>query len=311
MTTDDAQPDGAVVVGVDGTPNDEAPLRAAVAQARLHRRPLHLLHATTVGIVPWTPERLARQRALTKACLEEVATVAPDVEVSSATPVADQAAALVEASRGAWLVVMGAGRLGRVGSVVLGATTGKVASHSQCPVLVVPDGWTGADGAPVVVGVDDAANSRPAVEWAYAEAAARRVPLVAVHAWWWEEPSPLVDLAADDELDSDNDWTALAESRRVMMGEMLAGGRGGYPDVAVRTEIVRGDATAVLEEASGDAQLVVVGTRGRGGFTGLLLGSVSSRALHHSRCPVVVVPSPQRQARPGIDVSTRQETSQS
>lgn len=291
MTTEDVQPDGAVVVGVDGTPSDEAPLREAVAEARLHRRPLHVLHATTTGIVPWTPERLSRQHALTKACVEEVATVAPDVEVSSATPVADQSAALVEASRGAWLVVMGTGRLGRVGSVVLGATTGKVASHSQCPVLVVPDGWTAAEGAPVVVGVDDAANSRPAVEWAYAEADARRAPLVAVHAWWWEEPSPLVDLPTDEELASDDDWTALAESRRMMMSEMLAGGRAEYPDVAVRTEFVRGDATAVLEEASEDAQLVVLGTRGRGGFTGLLLGSVSSRALHHSRCPVVVVPS--------------------
>jgi nucleotide-binding universal stress UspA family protein len=295
MTQDGAQPNGAVVVGVDGTPNDGAPLRAAIAQARMARRPLHVLHATGVGIVPWTPERLATQRALTKACVEDATTLAPDLVISSATAVADQSAALVDASTTARLVVMGAGRLGQVGSVVLGATTGKVASHSQCPVLVVPDAWTASEGMPVVVGVDDGPNSQPAVEWAYAEASARSAPLVALHAWWWEEPSALMGSPTGDE-GWEEDWTALAESRRVMMGEMLAGGREKYPDVEVRTEFVRGDATTALEEASGDAQLLVVGTRGRGGFTGLLLGSVSSRALHHSRCPVVVVPSPRVRA---------------
>jgi nucleotide-binding universal stress UspA family protein len=175
--------------------------------------------------------------------------------------------------------------------VVLGATTGKVASHARCPVLVVPDAWTPTDRTDVVVGVDDSEHSVPAVEWAFAEASARRAGLVALHAWWWEEPSPLFDPPTDDEAGWTEDWSAVVESRRVMMSELLAGWREKYPDVEVRVELVRGDPTAVLEEASREAQLVVLGTRGRGGFTGLLLGSVSSRALHHSQCPVVVVPS--------------------
>jgi nucleotide-binding universal stress UspA family protein len=300
MTTSRTQPSGAIVVGVDGTPSDERPLQTGIAQARLHRRPLHIVHATGVGAVPWTPERLAKQDALTAACVDQARGINGDVDISSATVVDDQSAALVEASRTASLVVMGAGRLGTVGSVVLGATTGKVASHAQCPVMVVPDAWTPADDLPVVVGVDDEVHSRPAVDSAFAEASARKAPLVALHAWWWGEPSPLSsEIVWDQESGWDDDWKAVAASQRVMMSEMLAGWQEKYPDVEVRTEFVRGDATAVLEEASGDAQLLVVGTRGRGGFTGLLLGSVSSRALHHSRCPVLVVPSVPRHPATG------------
>lgn len=292
------QPHGAVVVGVDGTTHDEEPLRAAVDHARRHHRPLHVLHATAVGIVPWTPERLAKQRELTAGCVDRVRSLAPELEAGSSTVVDDQSAALVAASRTASVLVMGTGRLGRVGAVVMGATTGKVASHAHCPVMVVPDGWPPADAGgdagqqpAVLVGVDDEEHSRPALEWAFAEASARRAPLVALHAWWWEEAGPLATgiSVADDELEVE------AQAQQVMMSEMLAGLREKYPDVEARTDFVRGETTAVLEEASNDAQLLVVGSRGRGGFTGLLLGSVSARAIHHSRCPVVVVPSTSRE----------------
>jgi nucleotide-binding universal stress UspA family protein len=300
MTEPTAPPRGAVVVGVEGSDSDEQPLQVAVAQARRHHRPLHVLHATAIGIVPWTPERLAAQRAITAGCLERARVLAPDLSLNSSTVVDDQSAALVAASREASVVVMGAGRLGRVGSIVLGATTAKVASHAQCPVLVVPDAWTGAragaesgpgNAPPVVVGVDDEEHSVPALDWAFAEASARNAPLLALHAWWWDEPSPLSSAN-----DLQEEWQLVAESQRVLMSEMVAGRREKYPDVEVRIELTRGDTTAVLEQASDDAQLLVVGTRGWGGFGGLLVGSVRARALHHSRCPVVVVPSTPRES---------------
>jgi nucleotide-binding universal stress UspA family protein len=295
MIHNENQPRGAVVVGVEGTDADERPLRAAIAQARRHHRPLHVLHATAIGIVPWTPERLGRQHALTAGCLDLVRSWAPDLEATSATVVDDQSAALVEAGRTASMMVLGASRLGRFGSVVLGATTGKVATHAQCPVMVVPHGWTepGNEGdgpLDVVVAVDDEEHSLPALEWAFAEASARRAPLLAVHAWWWEEPGPLSSGVVDDE----DEWEDAAQAQRVMMSEMLAGLREKFPDVEASTEFIRGETIDALEEASGDAQLLVLGTRGRGGFAGLLLGSVSARALHRSRCPVVVVPSTSR-----------------
>lgn len=286
MTEANSQPPGAVVVGVEGSPFDEQPLRAAIDAARRHHRPLHLLHATSVGIVPWTTERLDKQRAITAAGLDHARSLAPDLVLSSATVVDDQSAALVAASRTASLLVMGPGRLGRVGAVILGGTTGKVASHAGCPVMVVPDADPPTWKLPVVVGVDDDVHSRPAVEWACAEAAAREVPLVAVHGWWWSEAGPLASAP-----DWDEEWSHLADAQRVMMSEMLAGWRDKYPDLEVSSEFTRDDASTVLENASRGAGLLVVGTRGRGGFAGLLLGSVSSRAMHQSHCPVVVVPS--------------------
>lgn len=289
---------GSVVVGVEGHPRDELPLRAAIAEARRHHRPLHLLHATAIGIVPWTPERLDRQRALTAQALERAAAIAPDLDITAATEVADQSAALIEASSVASLVVVGAGGLGHLGAVVLGATTGKVAAHSSCPVMAVPqddaDRSPGGspDALPVVVGIDDEEHSSAAVGWAFAEAAAREVPLTAVHAWWWGQPGPLATAPApDDPEEWADDWESAAQAQRVMMSEMLAGWREKYPEVDVDVQFVRGDSTAVLRELSSDAGVLVLGTRGRGGFAGLLLGSVSARALHHSRCPVVVVPS--------------------
>ena len=292
MNATENQPRGAVVVGVDGTDTDELQLRVAIAHARRHHRPLHVLHATAIGIVPWTPERLGRQHVLTAGCLDRVRSLAPDLTASSATVVDDPSAALVAASRTASVVVLGAGHLNRFGSVLLGATTGKVATHARCPVMVVPHAWTEPDAdaerpLEVVVAVDDEAHSLPALEWAFAEASARRAPLLAVHAWWWEEPGPLSSGVVDD----DDEWEDAAQAQRVMMSEMLAGLGEKFPDVEVSTEFVRSETVDALEEASGDAQLMVLGTRGRGGFAGLLLGSVSARALHHSRCPVVVVPT--------------------
>ena len=107
MTDTRTQPRGAVVVGVDGSPSDEQPLQAGVAQARLHQRPLHIVHATGIGIVPWTPERLAKQDALTATCVKQARVLTGDVDISSATVVDDQSAALVEASRTASLIVWG------------------------------------------------------------------------------------------------------------------------------------------------------------------------------------------------------------
>jgi nucleotide-binding universal stress UspA family protein len=304
MSDTHTPPRGSVVVGVEGHDKDEQPLRAAVAEARRHHRPLHLLHATAIGIVPWTVERLDRQRALTAGAVERAVALAPDLSITSSTVVADQSAALIDASAVAALVVVGTGSLGHVGAVVLGATTGKVVAHSSCPVMAVPQHDEGRaaggppDALPVVVGVDDEEHSSAAVEWAFAEAAARRAPLTAVHAWWWDEPGPLaIATAPDDPEEWADDWASAAQAQRVMMSEMLAGWREKYPEVEVDVQFVRGESTAVLQELSGDAGVLVLGTRGRGGFTGLLLGSVSARALYHSRCPVVVVPSHPR--RPG------------
>ena len=124
------------------------------------------------------------------------------------------------------------------------------------------------------------------MEFAFAEASSRRAELVPVHTWWWEEPGPF--LAGSE---WDDEWVEVAETQKVLVAEMLAGWREKYPDVKVSPTAVRGQAAVVLEQVSKNAQLLVVGSRGRGGFAGLLLGSVSNRVLHQAKCPTVVVPS--------------------
>ncbi len=286
MTTNTEQPRDAVVVGVDGSPAGDRALAFAVEQAARSHRPLHLVHATGVGIVPWTEERLQRQREITEERRQRAVELDDEVAVTAATVVGEAAASLVEASRTASLVVLDAGGLGTAMGVLMGATTHQVAAHAHCPVMVTPHTDEPSRSGPVVVGIDADERSAAAIEWAFAEASARDAELVAVHTWWWEDPNPFFGGVDREEI-----WQEVAESQRLLVAEMLAGWQEKYPDVVLIPSLVRGQAATVLEDVSGSSQLVVVGSRGRGGFAGLLLGSVGLHALHHTRCPLVVVHS--------------------
>jgi nucleotide-binding universal stress UspA family protein len=137
----------------------------------------------------------------------------------------------------------------------------------------------------VLLGVDGSPANDPAVGFAFEEAALRGVPLLALHAWSHPVstgPGDMQPLVYDD-------VEVSAEENRVL-AEALAGWHDKYPDVTIHRELVHEGARTALIEATGRAQLAVVGTRGRGGFAGLLLGSVSQAVLHHAACPVAVVP---------------------
>jgi nucleotide-binding universal stress UspA family protein len=135
--------------------------------------------------------------------------------------------------------------------------------------------------APVVVGVDGSPLSEAALAFAYEAAVMRKVPLVAVHTWW--------ELILDPHVTSMIDWAALENEEREVLAERLAGWGEKYPDVQVERLVLRDHPGHVLVEQSKRAQLVVVGSRGRGGFTGLVLGSVSHAVLQRAHCPVAVV----------------------
>lgn len=289
MSRLDAQPRHAVVVGVDGSAAAHRALDVAVEEAIRLRRPLHVLHATGVGIVPWTPERLEGQDRISDAAAHRAREGAPDLEVTRETVVADPAAALVAASGTADLVVVDAGGLGRATGILLGSTSRAVAAHADCPVLLTPHTGEWKEHGPVIVGVDASEHSVPAIAWAFTEASARGTALLAVHTWWWEEPDPFLSGR-----DWEGEWRDVAESQRLEVAEMLAGWQEKYPDVQVSTMLVRGHAPAVLAEESRDGQLLVVGSRGRGGFTGLLLGSVGASLITHTHCPLTIVPSTHR-----------------
>lgn len=286
MSMSARQPQNAVVVGVDGGVAANQALDAAVEEAERSGRPLHILHATRMGMLPWNPERIAAHERIALGCYDRAKRANPTLSITYATQIEDPAAALVAASLTASLVVLGPASYGRAASTVLGATSQQVAAHSRCPVMVTPQSGRWASRGPVVVGVDAAEHSVPAIAFAFAAASMRQTELVAVHTWWRDEAGPFLPGSG-----SEAEWTQVAQTQKLMLAEMLAGWQDKYPDVQVTPTSVRGQAAVVLEQVSADAQLLVVGSRGRGGFTGLLLGSVSSRVLHRAHCPAVVVPS--------------------
>ena len=141
----------------------------------------------------------------------------------------------------------------------------------------------GGDG-PVVVGVDDSPVSDVAVAEAFRQASLRGVPLVAVHTW-----TPLdADALHGYGIETD-EIIRMSEEALEALGERLAGYRADYPDVTVKHAVLPDEpAKAVLDVAGKDASLIVVGSRGRGGFKGLLLGSTSQKVMHQAQVPVLV-----------------------
>ncbi|MBD3781562.1 MAG: universal stress protein [Micrococcales bacterium] len=274
-----------VVVGVDVDAPCEAVLAAAAEVSMGTDRGVHLVNAADVGIVPWTTDRLARQDTRLAAVRRDLESLGAR-RVTAETVLDRPARALVAASTTAELVVVGSGHLGRGAATVVGGTMHQVVAHAACPVLVVPPQPASRGTGPIVLGVDPDPHCAPAVAAAFAEASRRRAPLVAVHVCTWHEEDPLT---AGPEWDVDAEQ--VREEHRVALAEMLAGYREEHPEVEVREVVERGRPAEVLRREARIARLVVVGTRGRGGFVGLLLGSTSAGLTHHPPCPVLVVPS--------------------
>ena len=149
--------------------------------------------------------------------------------------------------------------------------------------------------AKVVVGVDGSAGATQALEWAVAEAGLRKDALHVVHAWMvplieaipdaWLIGSPTVG-PADEEV-----YEHLAAAARKVLDGAIDKAKALDPQLEIVGELTEMRPAPALIAAAGDAELLVVGSRGRGGFTGLLLGSVSAQCVHHAPCPVVIVPS--------------------
>ena len=285
---------GSIVVGVDGSASSLAAVDLAAAEARLRDAPLRVVHAflwpyfgVPLGPSPFGPAEGGLQheaeRTLGQA-VERARQAAPDVEVDGEIVTGGGAAVLVAESRDAAMVVVGDRGLGGFSGLLVGSVAVQLVAHAECPVLVAR-GQPHPAG-PVVLGVDGSAEASAAVAHAFDEAWLRGVPLVAVHAWL----DPVVQAPGDViPVVFDVDQVAGEEAR--VLAEALAGCREQYPDVVVRQDLARGPTRAALIDRSVEAQLLVVGTRGRGGIRGLLLGSVSQAVMHHAACPVLVVPS--------------------
>ncbi len=287
-----------IIVGIDGSESSQKALEWGLDEARRRGLPLRIVHAFVWPLydLPYgVPADSSRDhgvheaaRALLTTAAENARLRCPDLEVTTHLVVAGAPLAILEEAKDAELVVLGSRGLGGVAGLLIGSVGVHVAAHAPCPVVIIrglPEASsTGTDAGQVVVGVDGSEVSAHAVEFAFEEASLRGLGLTAVHAW--DHPSlegagVMLPLIVDFE---------QAESEELMLlSECLAGWREKYPDVPVVQRLVRKRPTKALIEAADGAELLVVGSRGRGGFAGLLLGSVSLAALNHAHCPVAVV----------------------
>ncbi|WP_043734336.1 universal stress protein [Streptomyces zinciresistens] len=288
---------GPVVVGVDGSPSGRAAVEIGAREAEAHGTGLRLVHAfgwptahIPPGGRPWESGHAGMRELIDGTLTRAEARArerAPDIAVTRDAVVGEPVTVLEIESRTASLAVVGSRGLSRFGALLLGSTAGHLAAHAACPVLVVR-GRPDATG-PVLLAVDGSPAARGAVEFAFSQASRHGTGLLALHAWSnrteraYESPADPPFVTYDEDRLRDEEERVLAEA--------LGGLGERYPDVAVDRRLVRGRVRHTLIEASAGAALVVVGARGHGGFSGLLLGSVSQAVLHHAHCPVAVVRS--------------------
>ncbi|WP_037314333.1 universal stress protein [Amycolatopsis orientalis] len=285
-----------VVVGVDGS---EAALRAvrwAAKQAHRRHAELTLVHAIDDEALSHprpipTRENLTemiRQRGhrLLRKARDAAKEVAPDVPVSSVLLHERPVMALKTASENADLLVLGTEGLRPLGRVLVGSVSIALAARAACPVALVrphvADEMPPETG-PVVVGVDGTRASEAALALAFEEASWRRTGLIALHCW---------DDAFLSAVFEETRWTLdrsdIEEREQEVLAERLAGWQEKYPDVRVEREVVRGRPADELLKHADRAQLLVVGSRGRGGVAGMLLGSTSQAVMSYALCPVIV-----------------------
>ncbi len=278
MTT----PQGAVVIGYDGSADSRLALAWAEQAAHDRRRPLLVLIAEDeLAQVLAHAGDAARTTTLVADAYERLqASESDDISVERVG--GPPATALVHAASDASLLVLGAEGHGRLSGLALGSVSQHVCGRASCPVVVVrPPHDPRADA--VVVGVDPSGGSDDALAFGFEQASRADSPVEAVFAL---SPFPLVSGSViDSPLDSIADESL---NRERALSEALAGWKERHPDVLVRQRCVARQPVPALTDASRRASMVVVGSRGRGPVTGLFLGSVSQGVLHKARCPVVV-----------------------
>ncbi len=287
-----------VVVAVDGSPASHNAVRWAANTANKRGIPLRLASSYTMpqflyaeGMVPpqelfddlqsETMEKIDEARAIAHE-------VAPELKIGHTIAEGSPIDMLLDMSSDVTMIVMGSRGLGGLSGMVMGSVSAAVVSHASCPVVVVREDNTVDENAkygPVVIGVDGSDVSQKATEIAFAEADARGAELIAVHTWMdMQVQASLAGLSA-----AQQQWEEVEREQIAMLSERLQPLTEKYPDVEVRKVITRDRPVRALVENSEGAQLLVVGSHGRGGFKGMLLGSTSRALLQSAPCPMMVV----------------------
>jgi nucleotide-binding universal stress UspA family protein len=289
-----------IVVGVDESPGAAAALRWAAAERDVH-------DCTLTAVLCWTyleqhrnepdqhfdPEYGDEEAGQALDAIV-AATLGASAEVVARRTVNDRTSrGLLEASADDDLLVLGARGLGGLRGMVLGSVTRQCLHHAAIPVAVLhhdPDDEPPADpirpGSDnrIVVGVDGSETSKSALAWSVDEARLRRARVTAVHAWM--PPYVGAELVPAAAFETDEYERRGSETLASVIDGIDTEGL----EAPVERRVVSDAPASALVAAAEGADLLVVGSRGVGGFKGLLLGSISHHVTHHARCPVVVIP---------------------
>ena len=282
-----------IVVGVDGSAASNAAVCWAAHDAVTRKIPLTLVHVVVPTVSTWaqapTLDRFAEwQENEGRRILADALKIARDVAndnlvipIDSELMFSATVPTLADLSKTAELIVVGTYGRGALARGLLGSVSSELMRHSHCPVAVIRDEdprMPHPAQAPVLLGTDGSPASELATAIAFEEASRRQVDLIALHAWSDKEIFELPGL----------DWSAVKAEEERLLAEALAGWQERYPDVTVHRLIVCDRPARALVDTSESAQLIVLGSHGRGRFAGTLLGSVSNAVVQSVRVPVIV-----------------------
>lgn len=293
-----------IIVGVDGSASSLAAVEWAARDAAMRNVALTVLHVVAPIVtgaqgwpgVPVTADYVELQEEQTARIVEQANAAAVAAAPSHADQIGYEVVyepvlpALVEFSRQAEMMVVGCRGQGGVAQTLLGSVSVGVVHHAHCPVAVIHHHQPGAGPdptGPVLVGVDGSPTSELATEIAFDEASRRGVELVALHAW-----SDMNSLGMASIGWAPIEWRNIKDQETEVLAERLCGWHDRYPDVVVHKEVVCDQPALRLLEQAEKAQLVVLGSHGRGGFPGMLLGSVSTAVVNSAHIPVIVARLP-------------------
>ncbi len=282
-----------VIVGVDGSFAAIRAARWAAAVAVKLGTPLHIVHAKPIighnlsdAIAGLRASEIAAQRESAEAILQAAEHAVrgdfKDLRITAAQVDSPADETLVDLSRSARMIVLGSDELSLGTAILVGSTTTAVAAHSVCPVVAWRGDTTTPTRQPIVLGIDHDDDSRVAITAAFEFAHRLGLGVTAVHTWSKRRP------AGDVTLPFMIDWDQFENDERQHLSDSLAPWIKMYPDVEVTQVVDPNTPSRALLRRAKDAQLIVVGSRGRGLLAGALLGSTGLNLLHHSAIPVMI-----------------------
>lgn len=321
MTAKKSTKTGAIVVGTDGSAGAREALDFAIAEARLRKAPLRIVHAWNygyningpgaymgeapltgmaagyMGSVGFDDRELRRSTEIElKNALGKVAADATDLKIERKVVEGGPAEVLIGAVAKDDLLVVGSRGRGGFAGLLLGSVSQQCVQHAGCPVVIVHPPKANKRRKPVgavTVGVDGSSGSVAALRWALGEARLRKASLRIIHvyAYGYIGGANRYNMGSMS-VDVGDLHRAAEELLESTTHELIASAT----DLNISCEVIEGSAATVLVDAVTADDLLIVGSRGHGGFSGLLLGSVSQQCVHHSPCPVVIVHAPRAKA---------------